>query len=239
MDALTYERGNYADLETENTYYYGLFNPADSVNQYCYGGCVLGLSNLPFGINDPSLRSSIGLGFPEVAAYTLAHEVGHAHGRLHTPGACGAVGTDPDYPYSQGSIGTWGYDILTGLLYDPDFYTNVMGYCEEQWISDYTFGGIYDRVEALAQLDRSAPREISRLRVDMHGETHVRGTTTVYGPTVGHPPISVDLYDETGAWQRQVIGWWSPNSHLPGGLVQLDEVIPEGWTAQALESPTL
>ena len=66
----------------------------------------------------------------------IAHEIGHLMGLFHAP--CGTVG-DPHYPYSDGSIGTWGYDILENKLVSPD-KPDVMSFClDDFWISDYHF----------------------------------------------------------------------------------------------------
>ena len=47
-------------------------------------------------------------------------------------------GPDPDYPYPDGSIGVWGYDLLDGRLVDPST-ADLMSYCDPAWISDYSF----------------------------------------------------------------------------------------------------
>ena len=68
---------------------------------------------------------------------TISHELGHNMSLRHAP--CG----DPPnaellYPYVNGSIGSWGYDFLRGLLVSstrPDF----MSYCGPEWVSDYSF----------------------------------------------------------------------------------------------------
>lgn len=68
---------------------------------------------------------------------TIAHELGHNFGLFHAP--CGNPGAvDPAFPEANGSIGAWGYDFESGSLV-PETYSDLMGYCGEQWISDYHF----------------------------------------------------------------------------------------------------
>jgi hypothetical protein len=72
----------------------------------------------------------------------MAHELGHTWGRLHSP--CGnPPGADPNYPYSGGTIGVYGLDQRNEILKDPSF-PDIMGYCGDPWISDYTYRGIVD-----------------------------------------------------------------------------------------------
>ena len=69
----------------------------------------------------------------------LAHEVGHTLDLLHAP-CGGALGTDPDFPYDNGSIGVWGYDFRDSVLVSPQRRRDIMGYCYEKgWLSDYYF----------------------------------------------------------------------------------------------------
>jgi len=69
--------------------------------------------------------------------WVVAHELGHTFSLAHAP--CGnPLGVDPAYPYSDGSIGAWGYDARSDALVPPDT-PELMGYCGSQWISDYHF----------------------------------------------------------------------------------------------------
>ena len=69
----------------------------------------------------------------------LAHEVGHNLDLLHAP-CGGALGTDADFPYPNGSIGVWGYDFRDGSLVSPERRRDIMGYCYDRgWLSDYYF----------------------------------------------------------------------------------------------------
>ena len=72
----------------------------------------------------------------KLEGYTIAHELGHNLSLGHAP--CGVSGSDPNYPYPDGSIGAWGYDFLTDMLVPPDI-SDLMSYCRPQWISDYNF----------------------------------------------------------------------------------------------------
>jgi hypothetical protein len=73
---------------------------------------------------------------------TTAHELGHTYGRDHAP-SCGAGVPDRHYPYSDGTIGVFGADIFANppVLYPPSTH-DIMGYCDDNWISDYTYMGI-------------------------------------------------------------------------------------------------
>ncbi|MBI5481091.1 MAG: hypothetical protein HY906_19695 [Deltaproteobacteria bacterium] len=138
----------------DDAYYFGLVMPDDTFDHYCGGGCVLGQSFLVSRVGDAFLRVGGGVGFPgEESAVTLAHEVGHQHGREHAP--CDVPDPDPDYPYSNGSIGVWGYDLRANAFKDPATSKDYMSYCERVWTSDYTYIGIFDRVLAVNALPKS------------------------------------------------------------------------------------
>lgn len=75
--------------------------------------------------------------FARANAPTMAHELGHNMSLRHAP--CGSVlGPDPQYPYSDGSIGAWGYDFAGERLVRPSA-ADLMSYCAPRWISDYSF----------------------------------------------------------------------------------------------------
>ena len=89
-----------------------------------YGGVAV--------IGNPTILSGLN-------ASTIAHELGHALSLGHTNcGDTAVIGIDPGYPYENGDIGVWGYDMRDGTLVPPDT-KDMMGYCRPVWISDYHF----------------------------------------------------------------------------------------------------
>ena len=75
-------------------------------------------------------------------ARVMAHELGHNFDRLHTP--CGRpAGVDPNYPYAGGLTGVYGYDLQDDVIKSP-LLPDIMGYCANPWISDYTYDGVLD-----------------------------------------------------------------------------------------------
>lgn len=134
------------DGADDDVYYYGLVRPSDEFQSYCRRGCVLG-QGFVSGQDDVSRRVAGGLGFPgESSAGTLAHELGHLHGRLHAP--CGATGTDFAYPHENGALGVWGYDARRRFFFPPGLF-DFMSYCSPEWISDYNYRAIYERVTSV------------------------------------------------------------------------------------------
>ncbi len=78
------------------------------------------------------------------ASEIVAHEFGHNYNQLHAPCPLsiepgGPNSPDPTYPYYRAQIGKFGYDQATQTLRSPTAYTDVMGYCGSQWISDYMY----------------------------------------------------------------------------------------------------
>ncbi|MEO7329026.1 MAG: M66 family metalloprotease, partial [Minicystis sp.] len=154
-------------------YYYGIFSPASSANQYCNGGCVAGLGMVA-SPQDSYSHAAIGLGFSgDIATETAVHEIGHTQGRNHAP-CGGAQGVDPGYPYAGAKIGVWGYDLVSKHLLSPTTTTDMMGYCSPIWISDYTFTAIFKRIKLVNNADFIYPegsldRTYERVRIDAQG----------------------------------------------------------------------
>ncbi len=145
------------DNAPSDVYYYGIFEPAASRGAFCNGGCVGGLGPVP-GANDTYSRGAIGLGFTgNSSAEIAAHELGHALGRRHAP--CGNVQTsDQNFPYAGGSIGVWGFDITDNSLKSPTQISDLMGYCDPTWISDYTYRAIFNRLSFVNNQANFAPQ---------------------------------------------------------------------------------
>lgn len=205
------------------TYYYGIFSPAQGVNQYCGGGCVAGLGNIA-GVGDSYSRAAIGLGFSDdggaIAWETAVHEIGHTHGRYHSP-CGGAAGADPAYPYPNAQIGVWGYNLLSKKLYSPTNVTDVMGYCQPIWVSDFTWKALYTRIKAVNGANIVAPPEMmnrmyDRARIDAEGNLHWMTPVRIDLPPQ-NAPTEVTVVTEQGT--TTMTGNFYPYDHLPGGVL--------------------
>lgn len=141
-----------ADQSARDVYYVGVFTPKPSIDEFCSrGSCVLGIAPQA-DERDVSLRIALVLGYKNRSAGgTLAQELAHAMGRGHAP--CGGAGDpDPYYPYERAYIGVWGYDVLEKTWLDPQGRSrDFMSYCSPVWTSDYTYQGIFERMDLITQ----------------------------------------------------------------------------------------
>ncbi len=144
--------------ESQTHHYFGVVSTT-----YASGVAGIGFVGSPVALGWDRLPSASGV---------VAHELGHNWNRWHAP--CGNPSNpDPNYPYPGGTIGVYGYDIERNLLRPPTF-TDIMGYCNNQWISDYTYTAVMN----------------------------YRGTATAAASGPGEPGPSIMLWgrmDESGA----------------------------------------
>jgi hypothetical protein len=98
--------------------------------------------------NPPNARyAGLGyVGWPAAIGYdqavdgweTFAHELGHNFSLYHAP--CGnPSGVDPEFPYADGGIGVFGFDLVNRLPKHPATFKDLMTYCGPEWISDYNY----------------------------------------------------------------------------------------------------
>ena len=90
-------------------------------------GDVAGRANRPGTVSVSTLNDPV-----------IAHELGHNLGLGHAPCPWADNGPEPDYPYPDGSIGVWGYDLRDEMTVHPRTL-DIMSCGPPDWISDYFF----------------------------------------------------------------------------------------------------
>lgn len=144
------------DSAEEGVFYFGVID--------CEGNCpqLAGLATLNL---TPVIAQLTGMArvdrmSPRAFAEVVAHEIGHNHGRRHVNasdarGRCGfPEDVDPNYPYNSpgsvyGLINKTGYHHDEYRLLEGARYHDMMSYCTELWISDYTYTRLYRFQERL------------------------------------------------------------------------------------------
>ncbi|MEO7110922.1 MAG: hypothetical protein ABI183_10835 [Polyangiaceae bacterium] len=231
-----------ADNPPDDVYYWGTFDPEATFDDFCQGSCMTGVSIIG-SATDPIGRVSTGLGYSgSRTATTMAHEVGHAHGRNHAPG-CGAGSVDPGFPAAYvisgpygnfGSIGLVGYDLVNRLFFQPSTTGDMMGYCPPTWVSDYTYGALFTRVQTVDGAADiiggmfSSPQPFRFVSVDGEGNLHWGRPTTLRRKPSSDPRV-VTYDDATGRTLVSTTGYFYEVDHVSGGFL----LVPEGPTGFA------
>ncbi|MDE0356330.1 MAG: M66 family metalloprotease [Gammaproteobacteria bacterium] len=191
--------------------------------------------------------------FSVLDAETIAHELGHNRNLYHAP-ACGAGGPDRYYPYGDGNIGAWGWDVSTGELVAPDRW-DFMSYCEPTWVSDYQYANaIRYRIETesnsilVAAADGRGASSSQTLLVwgglDGEGEPHLRPAFFTDAPPAlpsADGPWSLTGRDSGGAVIFSVSFAMSEFTDTEGDHAGFTFALPVTWTGElasiALQGP--
>lgn len=220
------------DAPDDDVFYAGAFESAPSLNQYCRGGCVLGLAALA-GPKEIGKRAMAMIGFDgDQAAGTLAHELGHTMGRAHAP--CGGpAGIDKKFPYDDAYIGAWGWDILTGELREPSSAHDMMGYCDPRWISDYTYGAIQSRMATMSAAIKPASgganlMTVRALHADEGGALR-RGRKLTMPIDPAGPTVTAEIERADGTRVTVQVPWVE-TSGANGGF----PLVPEGEAVHSM-----
>ena len=238
-----------------DVYYYGLLMPRDTFAQFCSNGCTAGIGFVA-SQNGAAQRAAVGIGFADnqtsitESAITMAHEVGHNHGRNHSP--CvpqgGSItGVDASYPYAGAGIGVWGYDPRKKALIDPAASssmsaapTDIMGYCSNLWISDYTYDGLLNRVAALEASKRVAVNAdvLGRWRTLLLDDKGPRWgySVTELAPPSGTPEVA-EIFDNQGDVREYAVVYRTEVSDIGAYSIMVPEPKP-GWYAVRVTGST-
>jgi hypothetical protein len=230
-------------------YYYGMVQPAATLREFCGNACTAGVGFVPNGRpgQNAGARVAVGLAYADVgSAFTMLHEVAHNHGRGHSPCIQGGTisGVDGEYPYAGGNIGVYAYDSLGDDLIAPDGATDLMGYCRNQWLSDYTYSGLLDTVLAVNQVQASvlvAPERIGAWRVMLLDAVRgARWGRRIAGPRVASGAEEDGLVlDTSGAPLTTVSVYRTEVGDLDAFSIQVPEPRPGWHSIQVSGSPPL
>ncbi len=147
---------------------------------------------------------------------TVAHELGHNLGLLHTPTSSFASFVDANYPYPDGDIGVWGFahrelprgrippePILAHRLVSPTT-DDIMRWIQlhpDAWISDYHFN---NALENRLQKEGGAATRMAAFRAPVRSLLLWGGTGAGTGAAYLEPAFVVDappsLPEQSGPW---------------------------------------
>lgn len=146
-------------------------------------------------------------------AVSLAHELGHNYGRPHVAGCGDPSGTDSSYPYAGGIISDesaahLGFNDYRRKLLPLSETGDMMSYCENRWISAYTWKKLFNRVAngygpaLFVRLESPIPTSINTYGL-------VGGVINLTNGTATIRPV-FDLGAD--AWARAVAGAGTPGA---------------------------
>ncbi|MBX3227619.1 MAG: lipoprotein [Labilithrix sp.] len=213
-----------------DVYYYGWFTTKATFQEYCAAGCVTGLSGL-YGPDAVTGRASVGVGYTGASsAMTMAHEIGHAHGRPHAP-CGGAAGPDPAFPNPEGGIGAWGYAPSSQRLVDPATAKDLMGYCQPKWISGYNYNKLLERLTYVNAQAAAAPppgsfavkHPFQFVEVSPDGELSFGERIKLAEEPTGDDTRAVTFEDANGKTISTGQAVFTPYDHVGGGYLLVPE----------------
>ena len=221
--------------------YFGYFN-ADLSTLQSGISAEVGLHYVGYGVGlaiDTNTANVFG-GYQTCLDATV-HELGHGFDLNHAP-AGGAGSPQLDYPYANGSIGTYGYDPATGTLYAPATTQDIMGYQPPYWVSDWNYDLAQKFVESLGSFPN--PAAADQAASDQHvvtgwfgpdGQAHLSPLTRAVCRPIAPAPGALELALVSASGTRKVAFGATPVGCLPKGYRAFTFTVPAGADLDAVE----
>lgn len=232
-----------ADKPANDVYYMGVVTPATSYAGYCGSACIAGVgyqSTSATGSTMASARAAISIGFDAAGLSSIAHELGHNHGLLHSPG-CGADSADTAFPHQTSGkayIGWVGWDHRSpNAFIDPAKTKDLMSYCEPLWVSDYVYDKFADRIAAL----NGAAMLMGAQATESWRVLDVIGDQPTWGPALNDPvppageAESATIYDRDGNIVIETTVYRTAIQDARGAMYLVPEPEPN-WAAISIGS---
>lgn len=188
------------------------------------------------------------------ADWYAGHEIGHSLGRAHPSqgNSCGHSASDASYPYTGANIGASdgslegfdGGDAGFGIakaVYPGTVWHDVMSYCNNQWISDYTYNGMYNYMighpstaASTAASTRSANIAVSGDFLSVAGSINAAGTAASFSyvrrltDVANQPPLVAGGYalKLLGATNNELASYsFTPTQDTEGTTLGFSQVV--------------
>ena len=179
-------------------------------------------------------RAAVGWDYLPSGDNVAAHEWGHNFSRNHAP--CGTSG-DANYPYAGGLIGGFGWNPATNTIV-PSSAADIMGYCSNSWISDYTWTAVMNyRGSAGASVPAQSTVKGDGLLVwgrVVNGAIQLEPAFRVSAPVTAVPRAAthrVELLDADGAALAALPLEASLVDHAPAGHEERQFAVVLPWSA--------
>ena len=202
------------------------------MSTYCRGGCVTGLSPSSTDPGASGMRASIGIGFADQSRPTRWRTRSAMPTAACTRRAAVRRASIRGSRTRAAQIGAWGYDILSKALISPAKGRDIMGYCRNEWVSDYTYNALFNRIAAISEEQkmvvtpsprgaRRAGRALSRRHRGRAGELawDGAGDLDLDDDLKGGSIVSARFLSASGAEMVSRPARFFRFDHLPGGFL--------------------
>jgi len=127
---------------------------------------------------------------PGSGALIFGHELTHDYNVYHTntADACGSNDNNSNFPYGSSSIQEFGFNPITGKVYDPATTHDLMSYCpsggsKQGWISPFTWSAMIGKLGTAAASAQSADSAPGAFQATQSTESLVVNAT-LFNPQV-------------------------------------------------------
>ena len=130
---------------------------------------------------------------PGGGAYIFGHELTHDYNVFHTNTAdsCGSQDGNTNFPYSTSSIQEFGFNPITGKIYNPAQTQDLMSYCpaggtRQGWISPFTWTKMFNGLATTALNAAAASPEQPNVGIlyETAALQSLMVSATIYNPDV-------------------------------------------------------